>query len=68
MAALLDAVENIALFELLLGSTSTAWPVVARACATAKFVFVIGGLSYAGVGGIAYLIRRDRKVGQASRE
>jgi hypothetical protein len=62
LAALLDAVENFALFQLLVGSTSTTWPVVAKACATAKFAFVIGGLFYAGIGGIAYLIRRDRRV------
>ena len=62
LAALLDAVENFALFRLLLGSTSTAWPAVARACATVKFVFVIGGLLYAAVGGVAYLIRRARRV------
>ncbi len=62
LAALLDAVENIALFQLLLGSTSTAWPAVAKACATVKFAFVIAGLLYAGVGGVAYLTRRVRQI------
>ena len=62
LAALLDAVENIALFQLLLGSTSTTWSAVAKACATVKFAFVIVGLLYAGVRGIAYLIRRNRRV------
>ena len=62
LAALLDAVENIALFQLLLGSRSTAWPVVAKACATAKFAFVIAGLLYAAVGGVVYLTRRARRV------
>ena len=62
LAALLDAVENIALFRLLLGSTSTTWPVVAKACATGKFAFVIAGLLYAGVGGGAYLLRRARQL------
>ena len=37
-AALLDAVENFALFQLLFGSRSEAWPAVARWCALPKFV------------------------------
>ena len=60
LAALLDAIENIALFQLLLGSTSTLWPAVARTCALIKFAFVIAGLLYAAAGGVVYLIRRTR--------
>ena len=61
LAALLDAIENIALLQLLLGSTSTAWPAVASACATIKFAFVAAGLLYAGVGGAVYLAHRARR-------
>lgn len=62
LAALLDAIENIALWQLLLGSTSAAWPAVARACALVKFAFVIAGLLYAGLGGVVYLVRRRRRA------
>lgn len=60
LAALLDAVENAALWQLLLGSIFAAWPAVAKACAIVKFAFVIAGLLYGGIGGVLYLIRRVR--------
>jgi hypothetical protein len=63
LAASLDAIENVALFQLLLGSTAAAWPAVARACALVKFAFVIAGLLYAGVGGVVYAIQLVRRVG-----
>jgi hypothetical protein len=61
MAALLDAVENVALWQVLQGSTAAAWPVVARWCAIVKFAWVIAGLLYAGVGAVVYLFRKARR-------
>jgi hypothetical protein len=61
LAALLDAVENIALFQLLAGSTSSIWPAVASVCASIKFAIVGGGLFYAGAGGAVYLVQRTRR-------
>jgi hypothetical protein len=43
-AALFDAVENIALWKVLLGDISTSWPVVAEFCATLKFALLTFGL------------------------
>ena len=54
-AALLDAVENIALIRLLLGSQQAAWPVVARWCALPKFALVAAGLLYVIMGGVVWL-------------
>jgi hypothetical protein len=62
LAALLDALENVALWQVLQGSPAAAWPVMARWCALVKFAWVIAGLLYAGVGAAGYLFRRTREV------
>ena len=46
-AAIFDAVENFALFQVLLGSINTPYPMIAAACATIKFGLLIFGLAYA---------------------
>ncbi|UCE84671.1 MAG: hypothetical protein JSU66_09895 [Deltaproteobacteria bacterium] len=60
-AALLDAVENYALIQLLLGSDDGFWARLAYGCALPKFAFVVAGLAYllAGAGWIAW--RRGRR-------
>jgi hypothetical protein len=42
----LDALENFALIQLLLGSQRPLWPSLAQSCAVAKFAFVIIGLMF----------------------
>lgn len=54
-AALLDAVENWALIQVLLGSQAPGWPAVARGCALPKFAIVALGLVYIGGGAIVAL-------------
>jgi hypothetical protein len=49
-AAMLDAVENYALIQVLLGSQQASWPTVARWCAIPKFLIVAAGLVYVGIG------------------
>lgn len=49
-AAPLDAVENVALIRLLVGSEAPIWPVVALWCALPKFGLVAAGLLYVLVG------------------
>lgn len=51
LAALLDAIENVALVTILFGFVRDPWPQVAKWCAIPKFGLVILGLLYAGVGG-----------------
>ena len=46
LAAVLDAIENTVLIQLLLGSTQPALPLVARWCAVIKFTLVGAGLFY----------------------
>ena len=58
LAALLDAVENAALWQVLQGSTAAAWPVVARWAAIVKFILVSAGLFYAGTAVVVYLLRK----------
>jgi hypothetical protein len=60
LAALLDAAENAALWQVLQGSAASTWPVVARWCAIVKFSLVAAGLLYAGAGAVFYLFRKAR--------
>jgi hypothetical protein len=49
-AALADAVENLALLQVLFGSAEAAWPVLAAVCASLKFLAVSAGVLYILVG------------------
>ena len=60
-AALLDAVENYALIQVLLGSQQALWPAVARWCAIPKFLIVAAGLVYIGVGAVLAVVTKGRK-------
>lgn len=57
-AALLDAVENYALIQVLLGSQQALWPVVARWCAIPKFLIVAAGLVYVGLGAVLAMVAK----------
>ncbi len=52
VAALFDAVENYALFQILLGRVFSPYPEIAFYCASLKFGLLIFGLIYAVVGGL----------------
>jgi len=54
-AALLDAAENYALIQVLLGSQQEAWPALAWWCAVPKFLIVAAGLVYVCIGVIVIL-------------
>ncbi|MEE8390887.1 MAG: hypothetical protein V3S14_08865 [Anaerolineae bacterium] len=58
LAALLDGVENTALWNILANGPSTPWPQVAWWCAAVKFTLVILGLIYAISGAVWAAIRR----------
>jgi hypothetical protein len=58
IAALFDAIENIALFTELLGNNVAPWPQIAQICATIKFGLILAGLVYAAVGLVLRLIKR----------
>jgi hypothetical protein len=47
LAALSDAVENLALVEILFGSNASPWPEIAAVCAIIKFTLIFLGLVYA---------------------
>ena len=55
-AALLDAVENWALIQVLLGTQQAVWPALARICAIPKFLIVGLGLLYVLLGAIVWLV------------
>ncbi|OGO31091.1 MAG: hypothetical protein A2Z16_15525 [Chloroflexi bacterium RBG_16_54_18] len=61
LAALLDAIENISLMEVLLGIEIALWPRIAQICAAFKFVLVISGLLYALYGLVSYLVVSRQK-------
>lgn len=57
-AALLDAIENLALTRMLLAGAATApWPALAAVCAAIKFALIALGLLYALAGAVAWLAR-----------
>lgn len=51
-AALFDAVENYALFNILLGAHETQYPAIAAVSAAIKFGLLIFGLAYSIAGGV----------------
>jgi hypothetical protein len=60
-AALLDAIENYALIQVLLGSRQVLWPAVARWCALPKFLIVAAGLVYVGLGAVLAMAAKARE-------
>ncbi len=59
LAAGLDYIENIALIQLLLGSTNDLWATVAYWAASIKFLLIILGILYALLGGMHAIIKRE---------
>lgn len=49
-AAVFDAVENFALWKVLLGDVFSSWPQVSAVCATVKFALILLGILYALIG------------------
>jgi hypothetical protein len=58
LAALLDGVENTALWIILTNGPSVPWPQIAWWCAAVKFTLVLLGLVYVMLGGVWAAIRR----------
>ena len=56
LAALLDAIENVALTLALLSVPVEPWPQIARGCAIGKFTLIVVGLVYVLFGTITYNI------------
>lgn len=52
-AAKLDAIENVALLQMLGGRVQQPWPRIARTCALPKFTIIALGLVYALIGWVA---------------
>ena len=61
LAALLDAVENTALWVILANGPSVPWPRLAWWCATIKFTLVALGLLYALLSGLWMVLKRKAK-------
>ncbi len=58
IAALFDAIENLALFTELLGSNVAPYPQIAQICATIKFGLILLGLLYVIAGVIGKVVVR----------
>jgi hypothetical protein len=58
IAAICDAIENLALFTELLGNNVAPWPQIAQICATIKFGLILLGLLYVVVGVVLRLIKK----------
>lgn len=62
LAGGLDYIENISLWQLLLGTGDAFWAPLAWGCAAIKFSLVFLGILYTSAGGIGYLLRKNRKA------
>jgi len=60
VAALCDAIENVALVTMLLSGVREPWPAVAFGCAAVKFALTGAGLVYALIAAVAWLRSRRR--------
>ena len=60
VAGLLDAIEDVALLQLLQGSQNPSLPLLARWCALPKFAIVILGLIYVLIGVFAWAFHARR--------
>ena len=61
LAALLDATENYALMQLMLGSQNSTWALISFYCAIPKFIIITVGLGYVIIGVGLYCILKDQK-------
>ena len=61
VAALLDTIENVALFTMLVNGVSSPWPQIAFVTAFIKFGLIFLGLGFLIVGYIIYLNRSRRR-------
>jgi hypothetical protein len=59
-AAALDMIENVALWQLLLGSMNAHGPRLATTCAILKFGIILAGVGYIAIGLLAMLRRAHR--------
>jgi hypothetical protein len=59
LAALLGAVENVALLRMLRGAVEKLWPQIARRCAVSKFALVITGLLHSALSAFIYFAEKS---------
>lgn len=64
LAALLDAVENIALSVIIFGTVASPWPEIVRWCAIPKFILIFMGIVFVIYGGAVALVERISPVEQ----
>lgn len=62
LAALLDAVENVALLKMLRGPVTEPWPWIARWSAIPKFILIGAGVAYAVVGACICIAARNERT------
>jgi hypothetical protein len=61
VAAILDAIENLALYKILSGSMKPLWPTLSVVCATPKFAIALFAV-IACAAGVIYKVLRKRSV------
>jgi len=60
LAALLDAVENLSLYQMAAGSWKPIWPLLSVVCAVPKFTIALSGLVILIVGSFVQLMKRKK--------
>lgn len=60
LAAILDAIENLALYKIVEGSHEIHWPLLAAWCAGPKFAIAGIGLLTIAIGGISVWLRKSK--------
>jgi hypothetical protein len=60
MAALLDAVENLSLYQMVAGSAKKIWPTLSVMCAAPKFIIALTGVTVFVIGGILQIVNKKK--------
>jgi hypothetical protein len=62
LAAPMDAIESLAILQMLDGRTHAPWPQLSTACAGVKFALVLGAAAYLPAGLVGLGLRRARRT------
>lgn len=60
LAGLLDAVENLSLYQIMAGSSIPIWPTLSVICATPKFIFALTGVTVFVIGGLLQIVNKKK--------
>jgi hypothetical protein len=60
LAGLLDAVENLSLYQIVAGSSKPIWPTLSVMCATLKFIIALTGVTVFVISGLLQIVNKKK--------